>query len=196
MTATTGVVIAGGRGRRMGLRPKGLASLRGEPLIVHVLHRLAPQVTKLMVNANDDEMRAFLVAQGHRVIADRMSGHLGPLAGLHAALAEADTDWIATAPCDAPFLPPDLVERLRSGATAASSRLAYACALDRQHPLFCLIHKSLLPEIERYLITGERRVITWFESVGATAVGFDDEPRAFENINTPDDLERAERPGG
>jgi molybdopterin-guanine dinucleotide biosynthesis protein A len=184
----SGVVLAGGLGRRMGGTDKGLQELQGRPLAAWVAERLAPQVDELFINANQnlDRYRAF----GYRIEPDRVSGFAGPLAGLHAALSAASHPLVATAPCDSPFLPADLVARLYAGLFAAGADLAVARSGDRLHPVFCLCRQSLLPSLADYLACGERKVERWCSSVGAVEVAFDDLAAAFENINTRDDLAR------
>src|SRR5258706_11367559 len=111
MSGVTGIVLAGGQGRRMGGVDKGLQLLHGKPMIASVLARLAPQVTEIIINANQnlDTYARF----GHRVIPDAIGGYAGPLAGLHAGLGEARHELVLTAPCDSPFLPLDLFARLK-----------------------------------------------------------------------------------
>lgn len=184
----SGVVLAGGLGRRMGGTDKGLQELQGRPLAAWVIERLAPQVDELLINANQniDRYRAF----GHRVEPDRIAGFAGPLAGLHAALAAASHPLVATVPCDSPFLPADLVARLRAALLATGAGLAVVRAGDRLHPVFCLCRRSLLPALADYLARGERKVERWCASVGAVEVAFDDQAAAFENINTREELAR------
>ena len=183
----TGVILAGGLGRRMGGVDKGLQLLAGKPLVRHVAERLAPQVGKLLINAN----RSLLdyAALGYSVVADSIPDFVGPLAGLHAGLAAADTPWVLTAPCDSPHLPLDLAERLRAGATAQGSELAVARSDGRLHPVFCLCRSGLRAGLEAFLHRGGRRVMQWCEENGVAIVDFDDQPTAFRNFNTLEDLQ-------
>ena len=121
----TGVVLAGGLGRRMGGSDKGLEELRGRPLAAWVVERLAPQVDELLISANRNGGR--YAALGHRVLGDRIAGFAGPLAGLHAALEAAAHPLVATVPCDSPFLPGDLISRLLSALTAPGTKLSVGC---------------------------------------------------------------------
>src|SRR6478735_5870112 len=108
----TGLVLAGGQGSRMGGVDKGLQPFRGRPMVAHVIERLAPQVHSILVNANrNPEAYAEF---GHRVVSDEIEGFAGPLAGFERGLAHATTPFLVTVPCDSPFLPTDLVERLRA----------------------------------------------------------------------------------
>jgi molybdopterin-guanine dinucleotide biosynthesis protein A len=116
----TGVILAGGRGRRMGGVDKGLQELRGRPLLAWVIERFGPQVDELLINTNQNGDRYAVF--GHRVLADQIPDFAGPLAGLHAALTAATHSLLATVPCDAPFLPDDLVLRLLQALTASGAR--------------------------------------------------------------------------
>lgn len=186
--AITGVVLAGGLGRRMDGNDKGLQLLRGKPLAQWVAERLAPQVDELLVSANRNPAR--YAAFGHRVVADAVPDFAGPLAGLHAALSAAAHPLVATAPCDSPFLPEDLVSRLYAGLTAAGADLALVRAGERVHPVFCLCRRELLPGLTAYLASGERRFMGWIAAVNAVEVDFSDRAEAFENLNTLADLAR------
>ena len=181
----TGVVLAGGLGRRMGGVDKGLVNFRGQHLARLVADRLAPQVDELLINANRnaDAYAAF----GYPVIGDTFPDFAGPLAGLHAALAAARQPLVATAPCDSPFLPPDLVARLHQALVAADADLAVAVADGRLHPVFCLCRREVLPSLTAYLAAGGRKVMEWQAGVRRMEVPFAD-AHAFSNLNTPDDL--------
>ena len=182
--AITGVILAGGLGRRMGGVNKGLQPLQGQPLVAHVIARLAPQVGQLMINANQD--LGTYAQFGYPVLPDAIPGSAGPLAGLHAALSGARTDWVVTAPCDSPCLPLDLVLRLKTALTAQgpSTRLALARTGDQTHPVFCLCHRDCLPSLSDFLARGERKFSHWCASLPHLDVPFDDQPAAFDNINT------------
>jgi len=184
----TGVVLAGGLGRRMGGVDKGLQELDGQPLVAHVIARLAPQLGPLLINANRNA--ECYAAFGHPVVADAIDGFAGPLAGLHAALAAATTPYVATAPCDSPFLPDDLVSRLFSALTANAAQIAVARTGEQVHPVFCLCRRELLPSLAAYLQAGERRFGGWTATLATVEVAFDDQPAAFENINTRQELAR------
>src|SRR5438270_2629092 len=139
MREVTGLVLAGGQGSRMGGVDKGLQPFRGKPMVAHVLERLAPQVGTILVNANRnaDAYSAF----GHRVIADEIEGFAGPLAGFERGLAHATTPLVVTVPCDSPFLPLDLVARLRRALDAGEAQLAVAKTSDQAHPVFSLMRR-------------------------------------------------------
>jgi molybdopterin-guanine dinucleotide biosynthesis protein A len=183
----TGVVLAGGLGRRMGGVDKGLQPLRGKPMVEWVVERFAPQVDELLINANQNlDVYGRL---GSRVIPDEIGGFAGPLAGLHRGLAEARHDLVATVPCDSPFLPHDLVSRLRAALESAGAELAVAITGKQPHPVFCLCRRSVLPGLTAFLESGGRKIDAWYSALRVAEVGFDDEPDAFSNINTRSELQ-------
>jgi molybdopterin-guanine dinucleotide biosynthesis protein A len=192
MTEVTGLVLAGGQGSRMGGVDKGLAPFRGKALVAHVIERLAPQVDEMLVNANRnvEAYRAF----GHRVIADEVPGFAGPLAGFERGLAHARGALVATVPCDSPFLPPDLVARLRSALEAHGADLAVARTGEQAHPVFCLMRREVHACLRDFLASGQRKIDKWYAALRVVEVAFDDEPDAFANINTRDELAGLEKP--
>ena len=182
----TGLVLAGGQGRRMGSVDKGLVNLDGRPLVLHVIERLAPQVGALVVNANRNRER--YASFGYPVVGDAVPGFAGPLAGLHAGMSAATTPYIATVPCDSPFLPDDLVTRLASAFAERDLDLAVARTFEQPHPVFSLARRALLPHLEAFLHAGGRKIDAWYASLRIAEVRFDDVDDAFRNINTADDL--------
>ena len=193
MTAhITGVILAGGQGRRMGRIDKGLRELRGKPMVAWVLERLMPQVDEVLINANQnlDVYARF----GHRVIADEIGGYAGPLAGLQCALSAARHLLVATVPCDSPFLPADLVTRLNAALQAQSAQLAVARTGAQPHPVFCLCRRDVLPHLTQFLAGGGRKIDAWYATLRVAEVKFDDQPDAFSNINTPEELAAFEQP--
>ena len=186
----TGLVLAGGMGRRMGGADKGLERLRGQPLARIALERLAPQVAACLLSANRN--RAVYETFGVPVLADPIPGHPGPLAGLLAGLRHCTTDWLLAVPCDSPHFPADLAERL--GAAVAPASIAVAAtrsddgALQHQ-PVFCLLRRSLEPSLAAFMAEGGASPWAWASRVGVAVVPFDD-TAAFVNANTPDDLRR------
>lgn len=179
-----GVILAGGRGRRMGGQDKGWVLWQGRPLVEQVLHRLLPQVDTVIISANRNVERyrglGFPVVQDDQA---RYGSYAGPLAGMLAALEHADAQWVAAVPCDAPLLPADLVARLLAAATAGSA-IAPAVAVSGGHrqPVFCVLPRTLAPQLAQALADGEHRPAMFLESAGARAVLFDD-GAAFANIN-------------
>ena len=185
----TGIVLAGGQGRRMGGVDKGLVAFRGAPMVAAVIARLAPQVGAIVVNANQnaDAYAAF----GHRVVPDAVGGFAGPLAGLHAGLAAVTTRYAVTVPCDSPFLPHDLVARLGADLEAHDAELAVARTFDQPHPVFALVRADVRPNLEAFLAEGGRKIDAWYAALRVVEVAFDDEADAFRNINTRDELSAA-----
>src|SRR5512145_1104233 len=139
--AVTGLVLAGGLGRRMGGLVKGLVPLAGRPMIEHVLAALRPQVREVWINSNRNQERYG--AYGHPVIGDRVAGYLGPLAGVLGALERLQGGFLLTVPCDAPLLAPDLAARLHAACVEAGADLAVASDGARQHPVFLLLQARL-----------------------------------------------------
>ncbi|WP_277592463.1 molybdenum cofactor guanylyltransferase MobA [Roseateles saccharophilus] len=179
-----GLVLAGGRGMRMGGLDKGLQLLQGRPLAVHVIAGLAPQVGRVLVSANRN-LEAY-AALGHAVLADPPGFEFaGPLAGMLAGLEAIPADaWLLTAPCDCPRLPPDLAERLL--AAARPHGLAFARAA-REHPTHALLQARLREPLRAHLATGGRAVLRWMLGQPHGVAHFDDEA-AFANLNHLDDL--------
>ena len=184
----TGIVLAGGQGRRMGGVDKGLQLLNGRPMIAHVIERLAPQVEDIVINANQN--REAYAAFGHPVVPDAIEGYAGPLAGLHAGLQAATQPLVVTAPCDSPFLPADLVARLASA--LGDNDLAVAKTGAQAHPVFALVRRTLLAHLAAYLAGGGRKIDAWYGSLKVVEVAFDDEANAFSNINTREELREHE----
>ena len=186
MVEVTGVVLAGGQGSRMGGVDKGLQPFRGKPMAAHAVERLAPQVDELLINANrNPEAYAQL---GHRVIADEIEGYAGPLAGFERGLAHAAGTLVVTVPCDSPFLPADLVSRLREALEREGAELAVAKTGDQAHPVFCLMRRSVHASLREFLSGGQRKIDRWYATLRMVEVAFDDEAEAFLNINTREEL--------
>jgi len=190
--AITGLILAGGRGQRMGGRDKGLQIFAGRPLAEHVAERLRPQVGTLLISANRN--RDAYAAICAEVISDETQDFAGPLAGMLAGLRVACTDYVLTAPCDSPYLPEDLGEQLAAAlsasladAAASPSLAAYAATAQGPHPVFALLHRCLADDLAATLAAGEHRVRAWLARHKAVQVHFDDE-RPFYNVNTLDDL--------
>src|SRR5678816_3410052 len=146
--AITGVILAGGQGRRMGGVDKGLQTLRGRPMIEWVLERLKPQVAEIVINANQNV--PTYERYGHRVVADEIGGFAGPLAGLHAGLKAAAHPLVVTVPCDSPFLPKDLVFRL--GKSLGNNHHAVARTGAQPHPVFALMKRDVRESLEACLL--------------------------------------------
>jgi molybdenum cofactor guanylyltransferase len=190
----TGLVLAGGRGSRMGGVDKGLQSYQGMPLALHALLRLAPQVGGAMINANRN--LAAYESMGVPVWPDPLPDFPGPLAGLMAGLERCETPYLVTVPCDTPAFPTDLVARLAGALVEADAEIAMAATLEdgvqRAQPVFCLLKSTLSESLVRFLHSGERKVDRWTRQHRTVEVPFDDSA-AFFNANTLDELRSLER---
>jgi molybdopterin-guanine dinucleotide biosynthesis protein A len=186
----TGLILAGGRGSRMGETDKGLQLFRGKAMVEHVLERFAPQVDETIINANRN--LSTYAAYRHRVVPDGIEGFAGPLAGLHVGMQAASSPLIATAPCDSPFLPLNLIARLYDALLAEHADLAVAKTFDQAHPVFCLTKTELEPHLREFLQSGQRKIDKWYASLNVVEVQFDDNVDAFANINTVNELRQLE----
>jgi molybdopterin-guanine dinucleotide biosynthesis protein A len=198
----TGLLLAGGRGMRMGGVDKGLQTLHGEPLAAHVLKRLAPQTGALLISANrhPDIYAALGTSLGAKVIADTLPGFPGPLAGLLAGMRAAGTPWLLSAPCDSPWLPADLASRLGHALNAHEADIATVTTVDAHgeaslHPVFALLRTGLADDLAAFLDAGERKVRAWYARHKTVEVVFTDE-RAFYNANSLQELADLERDPG
>jgi molybdopterin-guanine dinucleotide biosynthesis protein A len=182
-TDITGLVLAGGRGSRMGGVDKGLQLFQGMPLAQHALRRLSPQVGRVMVNANRN--LELYRAMGPAVYGDAMPGFAGPLAGVLAGLDHCVTPYLVTVPCDTPYFPHDLVERLAGGLVGADIATAYSREGDElaPQPVFCLMKSSLRESLRAFIDSGQRKTGLWARELGGARVEFDD-AAAFANFNT------------
>ena len=196
--ATVGVLLAGGRARRMGGGDKCLRPLAGRPLLAHAIERIAPQVGRLVLNANGDPAR--FAGFGLPVAADILPGQPGPLAGVLTGMAWAaanapDANWILTAATDAPFLPPDLAERLHAAVRRDGADMACAASAGRHHPVIGLWPVVLHNELEIALWDdGITKVDRWTARYRLAVADFGaGPPDPFFNANRPEDLATAER---
>lgn len=195
----TGIVLAGGRGSRMGGADKGLQNFNGVPLALHTLLRLSPQVGEMLVNANRN-LSAY-ESFGAPVWPDALPDFAGPLAGFLMGLEQAETAWIVTVPCDTPLFPTDLVQRLAEAAEREGAEIAMASGPEadgqlRTQPVFCLLRRELLESLVRFTHGGGRKIDAWTAQHHTVVVPFDrpgDDPRAFFNANTLAELRDLER---
>lgn len=187
MDAVSGIVLAGGQGRRMGGVDKGLVLLRGKPMAAWVLERLKLQANEILINANQN-LEAY-ARFGYPVVPDAIGGFAGPLAGLQAGLAAASHALVVTVPCDSPFLPLDLVARLNQA--LGDNDLAVAKTGNQPHPVFSLVRRSVRDHLTKFLSSGGRKIDAWYASLEVVEVSFDDEADAFRNINTREELKDA-----
>lgn len=178
------VVLAGGRGQRMGGADKGLVAYRGRPLVAWVLHAIAPQVDELVISANRN-LDAY-AGYGHRVLPDTLPDFPGPLAGVLAALEAVTADWLLVAPCDTPHLPADLAARLVGAARRAEVPLAVAADDTRTHHSCFVVRTEARAALAEFLARGERAVRHWQAGMASTTVQFD--PACLANFNSAQDL--------
>ena len=189
MENVSGLILAGGRGRRMAGVDKGLQLLAGRPLAAWAAMRLARQVSELIINANRGaEEYAKL---GFAVVADSVGDFAGPLAGIHAGLSAASREWTAIAPCDSPLLPDNLVRKLMSAAKEKKAEVTVARTEHRTHPVFMLCRRNLRDDLGDFLKEGGRKIDLWYPRHSYAEVLFDDED-AFSNVNTPQELAEME----
>ncbi len=187
----TGLVLAGGRGSRMGGADKGLQNHLGQPLALHTLMRLAPQVGPTMVNANRN--LAAYEAMGSPVWPDALPDHPGPLAGFLAGLERCETPYLVTVPCDTPNFPLDLVARLAEAMERDDAEIVIATSPEpdgsvQVQPVFCLMRTTLLDSLVRATTAGERKIDRWAKQQHCSEVLFDDAD-AFFNANTLAELQ-------
>jgi molybdopterin-guanine dinucleotide biosynthesis protein A len=184
----TGVILAGGRGRRLGGLDKGLIQIGSHRLIERVLESLEPQVATLMISANRNRER--YEQYGVPVVADSMPHHQGPLVGILSAMRAARTNWIVSVPCDGPLLPLDLVERLVHALSNDQGEIAIAVVGERLQPVYSLQPVALADGLQSFLDSGERRASDWAIRHRLCLADFADQPLAFANLNTPEDAAR------
>ena len=188
-TEVTGVILAGGQARRMGGQDKGLVMLDGKPMVEIIIDVFKPQTAKLLINANRNHDRYS--QYGFELVADELSGYCGPLAGMASALKSINTDYMVTAPCDSPFIPLDLVQRLADALENKSTEISVAHDGERIQPVFCMLKKTLLQSLTDYLAAGERKIDRWFKQHDFAIADFSDKPETFDNINTQEDVDSA-----
>ena len=195
----TALILAGGRGSRMGGSDKGLQNFRGMPLALHTLVRIQPQVGEVMVNANRN--LAAYESFGVQVWPDVLPDYAGPLAGFLTGLERCETPYLVTVPCDTPLFPPDLVARLAEAMEREDAEIAMAAAREedgqvRAQPVFCLLRRELMESLVRFTQEGGRKIDKWTGQHSTVIVPFDrpgDDPRAFFNANTLEELHRLEQ---
>jgi molybdopterin-guanine dinucleotide biosynthesis protein A len=200
----TGLILAGGRGTRMGGADKGLQNFNGIPLALHTLMRLQTQVGQVMINANRNlaAYESFSVA----VWPDVLEDYAGPLAGFLTGLERCETNYLVTVPCDTPLLPLDLVSRLARALERDQAEIAMAAAPEtdaqgrtqvRTQPVFCLMNVDLLESLVTFTQGGGRKIDAWTARHKTAVIPFDlpgDDPKAFANANTLAELQGLENP--
>jgi len=190
----TGLILAGGRGSRMGGVDKGLQIHRSMPLAMHAVLRLSAQVGEIMINANRN--LAAYESMGVPVWPDALPDYPGPLAGFLAGLERCETPYLVSVPCDSPLFPEDLVARLGAALLAENAEVAMAATREtgelRLQPVFCLMHTGVLESLVRFTTSGRRKIDAWTATLRTATVPFDD-VHAFANANTPAELQQLQR---
>ena len=189
-TLITGLLLAGGRARRMGGEDKGLLPLAGLPLAAWALKSLSVQVDHLLISANRNHQRYREL--GAEVVSDTLGDFSGPLAGFAAGLGQIRTPWLVTVPCDSPLVVPDYVSRLWAAIEPGGIDAVVAHDGNRLQPVFSLLRRGVLGDLEAFLDLGERKIDLWLERLSWRVVDFSDAPDMFLNVNTPEDLARVE----
>ena len=181
----TAVILAGGQGRRMGGKDKGLIEFDGKPLVAILVERLRQQGVTIVINANRNhaEYRRF----GCPVISDELEDFQGPLAGFASAMAAVDSEFILTLPCDGPLLTDDYVARFIAAQAASGAPLLVADDGERLQPVHAMIRVDLLPGLLAFLDSGDRKIDRWYAQYDFARVDFSDCAEMFRNINTPAD---------
>lgn len=188
MTMTiSAVILAGGMGRRMGGIDKGLQIFHGKPLFMWVYERLHQQLSDISINANRNQ--ECYAQSGLNVFQDELEGFQGPLSGILTALRQAKTDLVLFVPCDCPFLPLNLLEKLKSAVQNSPVLSAYVYDGEREHPTFCLLSKQLADNLAQYLLAGERKMLKFMQENQVIPVDFSLEKNSFQNMNRLQDLQ-------
>ena len=182
----TGVILAGGKARRMGGADKGLILFDGNPLIEHVIKAFEPQVGNLLINAN----RNYEIYKnyGFDIIRDELEDYCGPLAGMACALNKTNTPYLVTVPCDTPFISDNLVASLSSSILNEKAEISVAHNGDRLQPVFCMMKKTMIRSINDYLQKGGRKIDQWFEQHSVAIVDLSSNPECFKNVNSKEDI--------
>ncbi len=186
----TGVILAGGMGRRMGGEDKGLISLGSHPMVEYALRAMDAQVDRLVISANRNQ--ELYARYGHPVLADEIGEYFGPLAGMAAALQAAPAGWVITVPCDSPLICGDYVIRMREALEKSGAEVAVARDSERIQPVFALISTDLHDSLLRFLESGERKIDRWYAMHRCIEVDFSDREEMFLNVNRPEDRETME----
>ena len=190
----TGLILAGGRAQRMGGIDKGLIPFHGKPLIESAIAKLKPQVQTMVINANRNITK--YASYGYPVIMDETPDFSGPLAGFSVGLKACKTPYMLTSPCDSPLLPNNLAELLSAEMERGDFQLVYASSKEAEdkvwaQPVFCLMRANLQDSLANFLLKGNLKIDHWFKELRSSTVVFED-PQAFANVNTPEELKALE----
>lgn len=187
----SGVILAGGMGRRLDGQDKGLVELNGRALVDHLLAALNQQLDKVVINANRNQ--AIYQSYGVPVVSDELHDFQGPLAGFASVLQQIDTPWMLTVPCDGPRIAPDMAVRMLAAVQDEDAELAVAHDGERLQPVHALLPVALLDSLRDFLAGGERKIDRWYAQHKMVAVDFSDVPEVFRNMNTPEQQQALER---
>lgn len=182
----TALILAGGKGRRLGGADKGKVKFNGKCLIEHVIAAIKPQVATVIINANRhlDDYSLY----GYQVISDNLAGFQGPLAGYASGLQAISTPYMVVVPCDGPWIYKDLVCRLAKTMASQNAEISVAHDGQRMQPVYCLLGRTLLPSLEEFLSQGGRKIDKWYTCHAVALADFSDIPNCFYNVNTRQDI--------
>jgi molybdenum cofactor guanylyltransferase len=186
----TGLILAGGRARRMSGQDKGLIQFRGIAIVQRIAQQLHSQCESICINANRNA--SAYSKFGYAVFPDELADYQGPLSGMLTGLNNVTTPWMITTPCDGPFVAEDYVARMKSAVTTNHHSIAVASCNGRLQPVYALLNQSLINNLETFLHSGERKIDKWYQQHAYSVVDFTDSPEMFENINTPEQLQALE----
>lgn len=186
----TGVILAGGMGRRMNGVDKGLVDFAGREMVAHVIDALRPNVAEIVINANRNV--DVYEKYGVTVVKDSIEGYQGPLAGVEAGMAGAATPWIFTCPCDSPMQSSALLPHMWQQIQATDATIGLAFDGERTHPVFSLLQTGLLASLRSYLANGDRKIDRWFAQHNLLTIDCSEYAASFMNINTEDERVSAE----
>lgn len=191
----TGLILAGGRAQRMGGIDKGLIPFHGKALIEFAINRLKPQVSTILINANRSITKYS--HYGYPVLMDETPDFSGPLAGFSVGLKHCKTPYLLTSPCDSPLLPFDLAQKMAAELEGNNLELVFASSKEedgkiRSQPVFCLMKSSLQDSLDAFLSKGDLKIDRWFKELRSGTVVFEN-PQAFANVNTPEELATLEK---
>lgn len=184
----TALILAGGQGKRMAGKDKGLIQLNGHPLVAHIIQRIAPQVRNMLISANRNHTQ--YAEFGYPVLSDASDDYPGPLAGILTGLQNLKTPLMLVLPCDTPLLKEQFIPRLIDRLLATKAEIAVAHDGTRMQPIHALIRADLAFSLENYLHEGQRSVMQWYANHQSVSVDFSDQAEQFLNLNTAEDLRK------
>jgi len=184
----TVIILAGGKGRRMGGQDKGLIAFKNDSLIKHIIDAISQQADNILINANRNIEK--YAKYGYPVVEDSLSDFQGPLAGFMAAMSVAKTEYILTLPCDGPIIVENYLEKMIRGLNNAGREIAVASDGQRMQPVYALIPVNLQSSLHKFLSEGERKIDKWYQQHETSLVEFNPESGLFTNMNTLEDIRK------